>query len=271
MDGAYPDIEIWRKALGLMITMARLENSLHHGSVADLHTVGDDNLIMVKALREEFINNRLIKERFEREGEILGKLRQSNVPKLVTVDIPLNTPCFAYEYIDGICLNEFIQTEQTRHNEAIDIIRKLLGILSRFHDINLVHSDISPDNIIINKNHDIHIIDFGSADLLQTNDMATSTWISKYCYCSPEQAQGRKWSFPSDLYQAGLVLYEILSGKRFNDGKGRAALAMAANPHINTLDTLDQRYQPVLKALLEPSVEKRCQSPHEALILLNTI
>jgi len=255
------------------MNMTALENGkcFYSGSTANLYKVRFGKLTIVKILREEYINNQAALKRFMQEKSIVEKLRLHNVPHPVFVDLATKRPYFAYEYIEGTHLNELIQSNHISQLCSIGIIRRLLILLISFKDAGLVHSDITPDNILLDSNGKVFLIDFGCSDFPLRTNMTTSTWISKYTYCSPEQAQGKRWSFQSDLYQVGSLFYEMLCGQRINMGQGREALAMAANPQQPELLTIPEKYWPVLMALLEPKIEKRCGSPCDALILLNNI
>jgi len=247
------------------------DTKLHCGSTSDLHRITHEHDIVIKILRKEYINNDLITKRFAKEKSLLQKLTFNHVPKIVPVNIHSDALFFAYEYIHGIRLNEITCKNNINHDDVINLTRQLLSLLSEFSEVGLIHSDISPDNIILDKQGALHLIDFGSADQPLNNTLSTSTWIAKYAYCSPEQAQGRTWTLQSDLYQVGLILYEMLCKKRFNAGLGRNALAMAASPLELSLETIPQKYHSLLKALLEPEPEKRCLHPSAALMLLNII
>jgi len=243
----------------------------HHGSICNLYMIDCKPRIVVKMLRNTYHNNKTIIDRFNLEQQILEILESEKTPELVDIDIQSDSPHFAYKHIDGISLDNIISTPAVTNLEPVKVIRQLLTILSHCYDAGIVHSDISPDNILIDKQGELYLIDFGSADLLTNTHPDTSTWISKYRYCSPEQAQGRCWTYQSDLYQCGLIFYELLTGRSLNDGKGKETLAIAARPHDLDLQSIPEKYHSILSRMLETEPENRCTSPRETLISLNTI
>jgi len=244
---------------------------LHSGSNADLYKLDSDNPIIVKILKREHINNPIILNRFQKENAVLKNISFDFTPKLINVIINSNTPYYAYEYIDGDCLGKIITNNAKLNITPLKILKKILKVISKISAAGIVHSDISPDNILLDNNLDIHLIDFGSSDILTNANMNTSTWIAKHAYCSPEQAQGLPWSFQSDLFQTGLLFYELLTGRRYNNGVGKQTLAMASNPGKPILENIDSKYHQLLTTLLEPRTEDRCANAKEALNLLDLI
>ncbi|NOY67701.1 MAG: serine/threonine protein kinase [Gammaproteobacteria bacterium] len=244
---------------------------LHSGSHADIYKAYLNETIIIKSLKLEYINNDIILNRFAQEKNILKKLSSQYTPDLMPLKMESNTPYFTYKYIEGINLAEFIKKPAGLPVSPVNILKQLLNLIYSIHKMRVIHSDITPDNILLDNDLHIHLIDFGSADFVRYKNNETSTWIAKHAYCSPEQAQGLSWSFQSDLYQTGLLFYELLSGKKFNRGQAKQALAVASNPPpINYLD-IDLKYHFILKKLLEPKLDKRCKNAHDALTLIDTI
>jgi serine/threonine-protein kinase len=183
-------------------------------------------------------------------------------------------PYFAYEYIDGVSLAKKMSEQSFSSAQSIDITRQLLSILCSLHDGDntIIHSDISPDNIVLSAQGQITLIDFGCACKLQDQQDSAHTWIGKHAYLSPEQAQGHQWTQQSDLYQVGLLLYEMLTGVRRNSGQThRDMLPLAANPPALSLNEIDHQYHDFIEKILAVDITKRYQTAQQALLELNNI
>ena len=158
--------------------------------------------------------------------------------------------------------------------QSIDITGQLLTILLSLHqgDNAIIHSDISPDNIILSAQGQVYLIDFGCACKLNDQKDSANTWIGKHAYLSPEQAQGLQWTIHSDLYQVGLVFYEMLTGVRRNNGQTqRDMLPLAANPPALHLEAIDHQCHDFIGKILSVDCEKRYQTAQQALLELNNI
>ncbi len=244
------------------------------GSLSKLFLVKGQNALIVKSLKPEYCADEDLKSRFMYEVDILKSLHHQRTPQLLKSDFSQARPYFAYEYIKGMSLETLLINNTVTRSQCLDITRQLLTLLSDLHDRDqpVIHSDISPGNIIYSKHRHVHLIDFGCAkQLSHKNDMA-DTWIGKHAYLSPEQAQGREWGVRSDLYQVGLLVFEMLAGKRRNTGTSISEmLPLAANPAALELDKIDHRYHPFLNKILSIDIDSRFQSCAEALLELNKV
>ena len=155
--------------------------------------------------------------RFERETIILKKLDHPNIVKLYASGHAGNRPFYAMEYIDGETL-ESVLKRRTRHTweEVIRLGQQICAALQHAHQQNVVHRDLKPANIMVTRDGTIKLTDFGIAkgfDLEQLT--ATNAAIGTASYMSPEQCKGDKnLSHRSDLYSLGVLLYELLVGRR---------------------------------------------------------
>ncbi len=245
-----------------------------NGSICQLFLVKGRKSLIVKSLKPEYCNIPALKSRFISEVEILQSLQTSNTLALIKSRVDIKRPYFAYEYIKGTNLDKILKAGTVSLSQSVDIIRQLLTILSNLHDRDgrLIHSDISPDNIILSKQGQVYLIDFGCACIPQQYNDAAHTWIGKHAYLSPEQAQGLQWTQQSDLYQVGLLFYEMLTGMRRNNANTtRDMLPLAANPPALELRGIDCHYHEFINRILSVDINKRYQTAHQALLELNNI
>ncbi len=138
-------------------------------------------------------------------------LDHPNIVKLLTVDIIDRQPVMVMEYVDGPDLEKLIDERSTLElGTALHFLRQILSALAFAHRKSVIHRDIRPSNILITRDNQVKITDFGTSALLQDRAYAT-TRIGSPPYMAPEQFEG-KAGFASDIYSAGCLFYEMVSG-----------------------------------------------------------
>jgi serine/threonine protein kinase len=244
------------------------------GSICNLFLAKARKSLIVKSLKSEYCKIPILMQRFINEIEIIRSIQSDRTPLLIKSRLDCKRPYFAYEYIDGVTLEKKLYDHALPLAQCIDITGQLLTILSSLHqgDNAIVHSDISPANIILSEQGQVFLIDFGCACKLNDQKDSANTWIGKHAYLSPEQAQGQPWTVQSDLYQVGLVFYEMLTGVRRNSGQTqRDMLPLAANPTTLQLEDIDHQCHDFIGKILSVDCEKRFPTAQQALLELNNI
>ena len=179
---------------------------------------------------------------WQQECEILSALHHPAIPRPVAIrNAP--QPFMAYPYISGNSLRRCAEQEwqpgRSTVNQTISLGVSVLRILSYLHKLSkpIAHGDVRPDNILLDRHGYVRLIDFGCAHV--TGSGSYSRWVAAPRYLSPEQARGEPWDCRSDLYQVGLIMYELLVGRPFNSAAGsRAAMLSASNPNAFPTDTV---------------------------------
>lgn len=170
----------------------------------------------VKVLNAEYSNNRFFKERFLNEATTLAKLNNANIVTLYDFVEQEGKLLIIMEYVEGTTL-DIILEQNSFHSEdyIIGIITQVLDGLSYAHKQGVIHRDIKPSNIIVSKDFQSKLLDFGIAKLTQANNNLTSagTKMGSLNYMSPEQVLGKELDYRSDIYSAGIVLYELICGR----------------------------------------------------------
>jgi len=158
---------------------------------------------------------------------------------------------------------------------AINIMIQLLEILDYLHSQPdpVVHSDISPENLLLDHTNKLFLIDFGCARFIkQGGEKSNINWIGKPSYLSPEQAQGLDWDQRSDLYQAGIVFYELLCLHKKNFGiNEQEARVFSANPPLLNLFYIPSFLYAYITKLLHTDLNERWQSAGECLAELKNV
>ncbi len=175
----------------------------------------DHRIVAVKILKQEYLANEDFKRRFRNESKAIAVLSHPNIVKVYDVSFGDAIQYIVMEHIEGITLKEYItQQGVVNPREAIYFITQLLRALKHAHDKGIVHRDIKPQNILLISDGTIKVTDFGIARI---SENATRTMtdgaIGSVHYISPEQAKGSITDSRTDLYSAGVILYEMLTGK----------------------------------------------------------
>ena len=175
----------------------------------------DHRIVAVKILKNEYLANADFKRRFRNESKAIAVLSHPNIVKVYDVSFGDAIQYIVMEYVEGITLKEYInQQGAVDPREAIYFITQLLRAMKHAHDKGIVHRDIKPQNILLISDGTIKVTDFGIARI---SENATRTMtdgaIGSVHYISPEQAKGSITDSRTDLYSAGVILYEMLTGK----------------------------------------------------------
>ena len=174
----------------------------------------DDRIVAIKILKEEFLNNEEFKRRFKNESKAIALLSHPNIVKVYDVNFGEKLQYIVMEYIDGITLKEYINKQGAiTWNDALFFMTQILRAVQHAHDKGIVHRDIKPHNIILLKNGNIKVTDFGIARFSRSETRTlTEQAIGSVHYIAPEQAKGEYTDEKADIYSLGVVLYEMLAG-----------------------------------------------------------
>ena len=164
-----------------------------------------------------------IRERFEREREILAALNHPNIARLLEAGVtPEGQPYLAIEYVEGDTLLNHCNTRALPLHGRLRLFLQVLKAVEYAHAHLVIHRDLKPTNIVVTAAGDVKLLDFGIAKLLAVNATSTAeTALTQQVgrvmtpdYASPEQVSGVPLTTASDVYSLGVVLYELLTGTR---------------------------------------------------------
>jgi eukaryotic-like serine/threonine-protein kinase len=200
-----------------------LGETLGYGGMSEVHKGLDTRLgrdVAIKVLRADLARDPQFQMRFRREAQNAASL---NHPAIVSVYDTGETqgefgplPYIVMEYVDGQTLREIIKsTGQLSQQRVIEVMADVCAALDFSHRHQIIHRDVKPANIMINRAGAVKVMDFGIARALGEGQNVTQTAavIGTAQYLSPEQARGEAVDARSDVYAAGCVLYELLTGE----------------------------------------------------------
>ena len=175
--------------------------------------------VAIKILRQGFTSHYLLK-RFEIERQTLANLQHSNIARLLDGGKTDNgLPYLVMEYIDGTPLTEYCDENKLTIKERLELFRTVCSAVQYAHQNLIVHRDIKPGNILVTKDGNPKLLDFGIAKLLDEDLteldkrlMRTGVWHLTPEFASPEQIKGESITTSSDIYSLGVMLYQLLTG-----------------------------------------------------------
>lgn len=262
-------------SLQIEIPGYRIERILGKGGMATVYLATQMSLgrpVALKVLHDP--ETPQFFERFLNEGRCIARLNHSNLISIHDIGQGDGFYYIAMEYLAGGDLKSRL-AQGIQPEQAIRILIRLAGCLSYVHNAGVIHRDIKPSNILFRNDGTPVLTDFGIAKLIQSdNDLTvTGTVMGSPHYLSPELAQGnRRVDGRSDLYALGIILYEMLTGRKPYTADSFAATLMA---HIQKpLPQLPEQYadlQPVLDRLLAKKPEERFQNGAELVMSLQSL
>ena len=211
----------------------RIEAVVGTGGMAVVYRAQDlekNQTVAIKVLRPEYESDIEFVRRFGREAEAAAKMSHENIVNLLDVGIEGEMRYIVMEYVDGMTLKEMIREEGRIHPDvALRMTIRILAAVDHAHRNGIVHRDIKPQNILVDRQGQIKVADFGIARLKtsQTTQLdPNGSAMGSVHYLSPEQARGEVADEQSDLYSVGVVMYEMLTGTVPFDGETTVSVAL---------------------------------------------
>ncbi len=254
-EKTYEEVEILKKHFEGKYEFLEL---IGKGGFALVYKVRDlylERLGAIKILYKEYSRDEETIERFRREAKIYANLEHPNIVPIYDIGIVQGIVFFIMKFIEGETLNKIIRKEgKLPEKRAIKIISDLLDALAYIHKKGIIHRDIKPHNIMIDKTERTILADFGIARTLESTSFTKSGAIlGTAYYLSPEQAKGLPIDHRVDIYSAGVTLYEMVTGEL--PFKGENTL-MVLYQHVNELPPLPTKINPSLSSEMEKVVLK---------------
>jgi serine/threonine-protein kinase len=236
---------------------------LGQGGMGEVYRADDLTLnqpVALKFLSPAITGNAAAVERFRNEVRIARRVSHPNVCRVYDLGEIDGHIFLSMEYVDGEDLGSLIRRiGKLPHDKALEIARKLCGGLGAAHEKGVLHRDLKPANVMLDGRGQVLLTDFGLAgiaDQIEGGEIRNGT----PAYMAPEQLAGKEVTIKSDLYSLGLVLYEILTGKRPFEADSIEVLERARttlkNPSTLVKD-LDPRVERVITRCLDPDPQKR--------------
>jgi|AntRauTorcE11897_2_1112592.scaffolds.fasta_scaffold01132_2 serine/threonine-protein kinase len=211
--------------------------------------------------------------RFRMEQEILANLNHPNIAHFVDAGVTEDdNPYFIMEYIDGVSLEEYCKEKAPSEHEKLQLFKQLCGAVSYAHRHLVVHRDLKPNNVFVNKEGQVKVLDFSIAKLLDPDfsdrtmvQTRAGTKLLSPTYCAPEQFQMDPITTATDVYTLGLVLYEVLTGKKAVEGSSKTLKEVEKTICKSEFkDTLAFNIDSELKAIILKATRKEPEYRYES-------
>ena len=265
--------------IGSILAQYRVTAALGAGGMGQVWRAEDEKLgrvVALKVLPQEFAADPERMARFEREAKVLASLNHPNIATLygletvsgAETETGTETTFLAMELVEGEDLSERIKRGPIPVEEAIPIALQIAEALEAAHEQGIIHRDLKPANIKLRPDGTVKVLDFGLAKAWEADGKDSSLSVSPTltahataagvilgtaAYMSPEQARGKKVDRRADIWAFGVVLWEMLTGRRLFDGETVTDVIAAVVTREPDWDALPAAAPPSLRRLL-----KRC-------------
>jgi len=212
---------------GTMVSHYRIIEKIGAGGMGEVYLAEDTKLkrqVALKFLPQHLSVNDDAKARFTREAQAAAALKHPNIITIYEVSEYQSQPFFAMECCEGQSLHDLIKEQKVNLDEIVGLTIRICEGLQEAHEAGIIHRDIKPSNIILDKKGRPKILDFGLAAVKGMDKLTkTGSTLGTTGYMSPEQARGQKVDQRSDLFSLGVVIYEMITGRRPFKGEDDAA------------------------------------------------
>jgi len=192
------------------------------GTMGVVYRAEDESLgaVAIKVMAIDQQSDPRAYERFMREARVAASLHHPNIIDIHGMGEENGRPYIVMEFLEGESLKAVIRRgDEVPLERCLDLMKQVSRALAYAHEAGVAHRDIKPDNIFVTRDGDVRILDFGIARIQDSNLTATGVALGTPAYMSPEQVLGEKVDRRSDVFGAGAVFYELLSGERAFPGK----------------------------------------------------
>lgn len=219
-----------------------------------------NRMVAVKVLKSDLAQDAEFRRRFRDESQAVAMLSHPNIMTIYDVSRS-ETEYIVMELIDGITLKQYMERRgKLNWREALHFITQIMRGLRHAHSRGIVHRDIKPQNIMVLRDGSIKVADFGIACLSNKAQTMTQEALGSVHYISPEQAKGNPPDARSDIYSAGVVLYEMLTDRLPFEGDSAVAVVLQ---HLSGVPLTPREINPDVPEALEKICMKAMASDIE--------
>src|SRR5437016_6872137 len=261
-------------ATGTKLGRYEIRSKIGEGGMGEVYRAYDATMhreVAIKVLPAALSTDKERLARFEQEAQTAGALNHPNILVIFHIDTHDSAPSIVSELLEGETLRERMGGVVLPQRKAIDFALQTAHGLAAAHEKGIVHRDLKPENVFITKDGRIKILDFGLAKLTGAGDGTQSqtevptrrvntdpgTVMGTIGYMSPEQVRGKPADHRSDIFSFGVILYEILSGRRAFRGESTAdTISAILREDPPDLSTTSRGINPALERIVNHCLEK---------------
>jgi Tol biopolymer transport system component len=251
----------------------RIEQKIGEGGMGEVFRAVDTRLNRTVAVKVSFVK---FNDRFQREARVIASLNHPHIAALFDIGtLPSGLGYLVLEYVEGLTLADLIKKGPLDPQNALRIALETAEAIEAAHDKGVVHRDLKPANIKLAENGAVKVLDFGLAKAMDEAQPLTDGEITRAgailgtpCYMSPEQALGGPPDRRSDIWSFGVLVSEMLSGKRLFTGTSNSEILAGVVRGDPDLSDIPPGWEPLLRRCLTRDVRRRLQSIGEARLML---
>ena len=193
--------------------------TLGHGGMGVVYRAHDtslDRIVALKVLREDLRTQKHVVARFQREAEAIAMVTHPNIVHIYSVGAVGKIPYLAMEYIEGDPLSKIMQRERQLPWETVfEVGEQVARALASAHEANIIHRDIKPGNVLVDKEWHAVVTDFGVAKVLTAETQLTvdGSRLGTPQYMSPERCLNKEITTSSDIYSLGVLMFQMIAGR----------------------------------------------------------
>jgi serine/threonine-protein kinase len=240
-----------------------LEELVGSGGMSDVFRARDNQLdrrVAIKVLHERYADDPEYLARFRTEARSVARLSHPNIVTVIDRGVDDGRQYIVFEHVDGENLKELVQRSgRLPVRRAVELALAVADGLAFAHQEGLVHRDVKPQNVLLSREGEVKVTDFGIARSLEVEHGVTQTGtvLGTGEYLAPEQASGKPVSPATDVYSLGVVLWEMLAGEVPFDGENFVAVALRhVNEPLPSLREVRPDVPPRLAAAVERALAK---------------
>lgn len=253
--------------VGTVLGRYRLLEQVGAGGMGTVFRALDEHLgrnVAIKVMSADMFGDADAKRRFREEAHALSQLNHSNIQTLYDFDSQRNIDFLVVEFVPGISLDQLTSTGALPAAEVVNLGKQLASALISAHDKNIIHRDLKLANLRLRPDGQLKVLDFGLAKIVpqepsaaETTSIKSNGVVGTIPYMAPEVLRGKPANPVSDLYSAGVILYELATGLSPHRESGATLIEAILNRVPATPRALDPSISPGLEQVILKAIEKR--------------
>jgi len=273
--------------IGTKLAHYEITSHLGSGGMGEVYQATDSRLgryVAIKLLPAAFASDPDRLSRFRREAQLLASLNHPNIAHIYGLEESGETRCIVMELVEGETLESRIKKGPIAIDEALGIAKQIAEALEAAHDKGIIHRDLKPGNVMLTREGRVKVLDFGLAKAYEaspgSSTLSNSPTVASMAatnagvilgtaaYMSPEQARGKPVDKRADIWAFGVVLFEMLTGKRLFEGETIPDTLIEIATRQPNLNQVPVRVRKLLQRCLEKDPKQRLRDIGEAWFLL---
>jgi serine/threonine-protein kinase len=275
----------------------RIVSKIGAGGMGEVYLAQDTSelgrTVALKIVSAEVAKDKDRLQRFTQEARTVSNLNHPNILTIYEFGQTESVSFIATEFVDGVTLREHLSHRRLKLIDVLDVAIQIVGALNAAHEAGVTHRDLKPENVMVRKDHIVKVLDFGLAKLAQPplptggsrgSEDATRLQVNTtpglimgtVSYMSPEQSAGHSVDHRTDIWSAGVVLYEMIAGEVPFQGKDihRQIIAIQeqdAPPLSQQVEGVPERLEEIVIKCLAKEKDERYQTAKDLLIDLRNL